>query len=141
MTPIKLPSPTAQWSGCMWLPRIVAKARLLKDGALPADYVARFCHPSGVDGQFIGFFGLNRDEIIAASEQTDDGVAKWFTSLPGVTGARIEAWNTLAVNLGRPGFPMAERMPIAMATTYEHLRDRVFATVFEVLRADEADAG
>jgi hypothetical protein len=57
---INLPSPRATLGGCMWLPRIIAKARLLESGALPAEYADRFCHPTGVDAQFLRFFELNR---------------------------------------------------------------------------------
>jgi hypothetical protein len=55
---MKLPSPMEKLAGCVWLPRIIAKARLLKRGELAPDYVPRFCHPTGIDGQFISFFML-----------------------------------------------------------------------------------
>ena len=44
---------------------------------------------------------------------------------------------SFAQNLGRPGFPMAERLPIALATTYKHLEPSKFSSVFEVIEADE----
>lgn len=131
-----LPRPTEQLAGCIWLPRLLAKGRLLATGALPDDYAKRFCHASGVDGQFLRFFSLTRDDVIAAAALSDDAAAAWFLSAPS-RATRVAEWNHLAVNLGRPGFPMAERLPIALATTYRHLADRKFATVFDVLNADE----
>ena len=41
------------------------------------------------------------------------------------------------MNLGRPGFPMVERFPVALATAYSHLAELKLETVFEVLEADE----
>lgn len=136
---MRLPRPTDTLAGCVWLPRIVAKARALAGGTLPPDYAARFGHASGVDGQFLRHFGLTRDDIVAVATRDDAGVAAWFATQPGATPERVAAWNHVAVNLGRAGFPMAERLPVALATTYAHLADRGCATVFEVLTADEAD--
>src|SRR3954470_9199858 len=103
---MKLPSPRQQLAGCIWLPRIMAKARSLDRGELAPDYAARFCHPGGIDGQFLGFFQLSREEIVNASRRSDDEVVAWFLSLENATGERIAEWNRIAVNLGRPGFPM-----------------------------------
>jgi hypothetical protein len=133
---MKLPRPIDQLAGCVWLPRIIAKARLLSAGALPEDYAARFCHASGVDGQFISFFNVTKEELLAVGGRSDEGVAEWFLSSLS-RKARVEEWNNIAVNLGRPGFPMAERFPIALATTYQHLAGHGLKTVFEVLEADE----
>lgn len=136
---MKLPPPLATLAGCVWLPRIIAKARALRRGELPPDYAARFCHPSGVDGQFLGHFQLSRDDILAAAALTDERVADWFLGRAPDAAERIRAWNELAPNLGRAGFPMAERFPVALATTYRHLAGRGLTTVFEVLAADEAE--
>lgn len=138
---MKLPSPRAQWAGCIWLPRIIAKARLAKHDALEPEYAARFCHPTGVDGQFIGFFRLTKEELLAVCDSSDADIASWFRSLEAASEARIAEWNHIAVNLGRPGFPLAERLPIGLATTYKHLSGRKLETVFEVLEADEENAG
>ena len=135
---MNLPSPRAQLAGCIWLARIVAKARLVRTGGLPPEYASRFCHASGVDGQFIRFFSLTKEDLLAVGERSDPEVAAWFTALPMATTPRIQEWNRIAVNLGRVGFPMAERLPVALATTYQHLKGRTFETVFEVLEADEA---
>jgi len=137
---MKLPRPTDRLADCVWLPRIIAKARLLAAGTLPEEYAQRFCHPSGVDAQFLAFFNLTRDDVLSASGHSDAEVAAWFLSNPD-RSARVAEWNHLAVNLGRPGFPMAERLPMALATSYKHLAGRGLATVFEVLEADETSQG
>ena len=134
---MNLPRPTDRLADCIWLPRIIAKARLLATGALPEEYAQRFCHPSGVDAQFLAFFHLTRDDVLSACRLSDEEVAAWFLSAPE-RSARVAEWNHLAVNLGRPGFPLAERLPAALATSYKHLAGHAFATVFEVLEADEA---
>lgn len=66
---MNLPPPRATLAGCMWLPRILQKGRLLEAGALPADY--------------------------------------------------------------------AERLPIALATTYRHLDASLLTSVFQAQEADE----
>lgn len=131
-----LPRPTESLAGCVWLPRIIGKARLLSQNTLPPEYAARFCHPSGVDGQFLAFFALTREELVPISERSDEEVAQWFLS-SSARRAQIAEWNRVAVNLGRPGFPMAERLPVALATSYQHLAGQKLETVFEVLEADE----
>lgn len=136
---MKLPTPRDRLADCLWLPRLVAKARLLARGELPAEYVARFCHPGGVDGHFLAHFELTRDDIVTAAANPDAEIARWFSAQPNAA-ARIAAWNRLAPNLGRPGFPMAERLPVALATTYCHLDASKITTVFEALEADEAGA-
>lgn len=135
---LKLPAPREQLASCVWFPRILAKARLFKRGALPSDYAARFCHPTGVDGHFLSHFGLTREDMLAAAELPESEVPAWFLSR--TRAERIQEWNRIAVNLGRPGFPMAERFPIALATAYKHIDSRGMTTVFEVLEADEKDA-
>lgn len=149
-----LPSPRDQLADCVWLPRILAKARLLKTGKLAPDYAARFGHASGVDGQFLAFFRLTQEDILAVCELGAPAIINWFhqrlpvrpaTTADGETTPttyasaiqQIDAWNHIAVNLGREGFSMAERLPIALSTTYKHLQGQPFATVFEVLEADE----
>lgn len=134
---MKLPPPRARLADCMWLPRIVAKARLLASGDLPPDYAARFGHPGGVDGQFLAFFQLTADDITIAAPWPDVQVVAWFTALPQATPARIAEWNHVAENLGRAGFPMADRLPIALSTTYKHLAGAGLTSVFDVLEADE----
>ncbi len=140
MSVVKPPSPHAQLAGCVWLPRIIAKARLLAANQLPAEYVPRFGHPGGTDGQFLSYFSLTREDIVRIAPASDEEVAAWFKSLPSTHGDRIAGWNHLAVNLGRPGFPMAERLPVALTTTYQHLAHLNPSTIFALLEADERDA-
>ncbi len=134
---LKLPAPREKLAGCMWLPRIVAKARLLVAGKLPDDYVKRFGHVSGVDGYFLTHFRLTRDEIVAMASQPDAEIAGWFASRADGGEKRTAEWNHLAVNLGRAGFPLAERFPIAKTTIYKHVAQDSHATIFELLEADE----
>lgn len=137
---MKLPSPRQTLAGCVWLPRIIAKARQAKRGTLDPEYAARFCHPTGVDGLFVDFFRLTKEDLLEVCEASDESVAAWFVSPDSAGGRRIQEWNHLAVNLGRAGFPMADRLPIALATAYQHLGGQNLQTVFEVLEADEEDA-
>ena len=139
MNALDFPGPREQLCGCVWLPRILAKARLFAAGELPEDYAVRFCHPGGVDGQFLAYFGLKKDEILAAASSGETGAAEWFSAR--FPRERIDGWNHIATNLGRPGFPLAERLPEALATSYAHLAGRGFSTVFEVLEADEERNG
>ena len=134
---MKIPNPRDTLAGCIWLPRIMTKARLLKSGVLAPDYAARFCHPGGVDGQFLGYFGLTREDMLAAADLSDGQVVAWFQSR--FNPETIKEWNRIAVNLGRPGFPMAERLPVALATSYKHVNPEGITTVFEVLEADEKE--
>ncbi len=134
---MKLPAPQDTLANCVWLPRLLAKARQLKDGSLPPDYAARFCHPTGVDAQFLAFFQLTPEAVQAAAACSDADVTAWFAWLPTVNPARIAEWNHIAINLGRPGFPLAERFPIAKTTTYKHIDSAGMETVFELIEADE----
>ncbi|MFD0894618.1 DUF5069 domain-containing protein [Luteolibacter ambystomatis] len=134
---MKLPSPYDCLAGCLWLPRILAKARRLAAGTLPDDYAARFGHPTGVDGQFLGWFGLTKEEIVAAATGSDDEAAVWFNGR--FSKEEIDGWNHTARNLGRPGFPMEERLPIAKATSYAHLDTTGIDNVFDVLVLDESE--
>jgi hypothetical protein len=134
---VTLPLPRQQLAGCFWLARLVVKARLYKARALPAEYANRFCHPTGVDHQFLSFFDLNRDSLLDAVNLDDSAFATWFLGQPQVTESRIADWNRLAVNLGRSGFPMAERLPVALSTSYKHLDSSGITSVFEAIEQDE----
>jgi hypothetical protein len=135
---MKLPPPEALLAGCVFLPRIIAKARALKAGLLPEEYAVRFGAADTVDGLFLEFFGLSAAQITEAAEPSDALVEQWFERLPSASAQRIAEWNHTAVNLGRPGFPMAERLPVALSTKYRHLANRGIETVFQMLNADEA---
>ena len=134
---MKLPAPRDTLADCVWLPRIIAKARRLRAGTLPPEYAARFCHPTGVDAQFLAFFQISPELILTAATRSEQDVVAWFTWLSTVNPIRIAEWNHTAVNLGRPGFPLAERFPVAKTTTYKHIDSAGMETVFELIEADE----
>jgi Domain of unknown function (DUF5069) len=134
---MKLPPPEASLAGCVFLPRIIAKARGLRAGDLPPEYAARFGSPDGVDGVFLHWFGLGAEQLLEAAAASDATVAEWFEGLPGAPAPRVKEWNHIAVNLGRPGFPLADRIPIGPTSKYRHLANRGIQTIFEMLRADE----
>jgi hypothetical protein len=135
---IVIPAPRERLADCVWLPRIIAKARLLRVGKLPPEYVARFGAPSSVDEVFLSYFGITKEEIVVVSSRTDDEVAAWFSRLPRGAPERILEWNHIAVNLGKPGFPLEARFPVGLATTYAHIVHLKPASIFAMLEADEA---
>lgn len=138
-----LPSPRAELAGCFWLPRFVAKARQWRDGELSAEYAARFCDHDSVDDHFLRFFELPKTELVDAAMRlhVDADLAAWFCARPGIDAARIARWNELAVNLGRPGFPMAARLVEVLPRAYPHLDPAQVETIFALLEADEKPAG
>lgn len=132
-----LPNPHKRMAGCMWLPRIIAKARLLQADMLPDDYMLRFCAATGVDGQFLTFFGLSRQDVLAMAPQTNSKVLAWFKTLPTAKPSRIKKWNVLAESLGRPGMPMADRLEYAKNTVYKDLDTSNVETIFQMIELDE----
>lgn len=134
---MKISAPEKSLAGCVWLPRIVDRARAIKAGTLSGDYAVRFCAPDSVDRLFLDHFALSKDMILKAAELDDSEIAKWFRALPGSTGERVREWNHIATNLGRPGFPMAERLPAALRGKYRHVAKAAPQTIFEMLNADE----
>lgn len=138
-----LPLPRARLADCCWLPRLIAKARQLESGELPAEYAARFCDRDSVDAHFLETLGLRREDLLQAVRQHPDeaGMEAWFRAQPGIDAERIARWNTLAENLGRPGFPMAERFADVLPTMYRHLDPAKVQTIFDLLEADETGSG
>lgn len=134
---MKLPSPYDKLANCVWLPRMLAKARLFERGQLPTEYAARFGNTGGVDSQFLAFFDIGEHELQEASALSDEQAEVWFASRVASSEARIREWNEIAVNLGRPGYPLADRFPVALQTTYRHIADQRPATIFEALVLDE----
>jgi hypothetical protein len=100
--------PTDKLADCVWLPRLVDKARLYLRGALAEAFVQPFCHPLATDGLFLKHFALDKESLLAAVTAAADDVAlaAWFTSQPQVTAHSIALWNELAPNLGKDGYPM-----------------------------------
>lgn len=134
---MKLSKPEESLAGCVWLPRLMDRARAINSGSLPKEYAARFCAPDSVDSLFLHHFALTRNQILKAAELDDSEIAKWFRAQPGSTEEQVHAWNNTAMNLGRPGFPMAERLPIALRGKYKHVAKSNPQTIFEMLNADE----
>lgn len=135
---MKPPRPADQLAGCVWLPRILGKARLIQQGSLPQSYVERFCHPSGVDGLFLAHFGLTKEEIVTIANESDEKAAAWFLSRIPNSTEQIASWNHVSLNFGKPGFPLADRLPMALTTKYQRVANRGLTTIFEVLEADDA---
>ncbi|MBS0657017.1 MAG: DUF5069 domain-containing protein [Verrucomicrobia bacterium] len=138
-----LPPPRARLADCSWLPRIAAKVREIRAGALPPEYLARFCAPDSVDHYFLQHFGLTKEAVIEAVSgcENEAEVAEWFTRLPGVDGDRIAAWNARGESLGQPGQPMEERLRAVLATTYAHLDHSRIRSIYDVIERDEAAPG
>lgn len=110
---------------------------MFRNGELPQEYAVRFCDPNGVDGQFLSYFELGKNDILSIVELSNEAIGEWF--MERFSEAKIKAWNHLAINLGRPGFPMAERLSLGLASTYRNVSNRGLETVFDVLEADERD--
>lgn len=104
---VALRRPLDTLAGCVWLPRFIDKARLNFAGALPADYQRAFCSPLGIDGLFLAHFSLDREQTLAAirREPSDAAVGQWFVAGLAEPPRMIQAWNELAPNIGKPGYP------------------------------------
>jgi hypothetical protein len=91
----------------MWLARFAEKARLSLNYQLPLPYRLAFGSPVGVDGYFLGHFGLTIDQFISGVRQAADNaaLARWFLALPGASPQRIAEWNSQATVLGAKGYP------------------------------------
>ena len=135
-----LPTPRETLQGCVWLPRFLAKARLLLADHLPPEYSDRFGHPDGVDGHFFRFFGVTHEQMMDAFRRhpSDDAFATWFQALPGVDAARLAGWNAFAEKLGEPGCPMADRLAEALPQMAARLDPSKIHSIFDLITADEA---
>lgn len=133
-----LPSPYETLANALWLPRLLAKARLYNSGTLPEENLRPFCHPSATDGEFLKAFQLTKEDILQAAQLPDDQVAAWFLAQPHVTPETIATWNDTALNLGRPGYPLEKRFPIALKTIYANVAPLNPTSVFETIAGDES---
>lgn len=115
----------------------MAKARLITSGELSSEYAPFFCHPKGVDGQFLSFFSISREQIVDVAQRNDQAVEAWFQALPQVSPDRIEEWNHLAGNFGRSGFPMEEQLKKGLENSYSQVAHLNLDNVFDVLDADD----
>lgn len=104
---ITLRRPCEALAGCIWLPRFIDKCSLHFAGTLPPDYLIAFCSPHGIDGIFLDHFDITPADVqsIIRAARTDEEVARWFCAQPGVTPDKIQLWNELAPNIGKPGHP------------------------------------
>lgn len=106
---MKLRRPTERLAGCVWLPRLIDKARHHLAGTLEADFVRPFCHPLATDGVFFAHFEIEKEDIlrvIADSHGSDEAVAQWFEARDPYTPERVATWNDLAPNIGKEGYPL-----------------------------------
>jgi len=110
---------------------------LYSTGLLPDSYQKPFCHPAGVDGQFLSFFNISKEEILKICPLSDLDIQKWFLEQKNTSPERIEKWNLLSINLGKPGYPMSERFEVALSSSYKNIAHLNPKSVFEALEADE----
>jgi hypothetical protein len=147
---LNLRRPTAKLADCVWLPRFIDKARHHLAGTLDPDFVRPFCHPLATDGVFLGHFELSKDEIldvIARSKGDDALVAEWFRQRPQSGAEKVAAWNELAPNIGKPGFPMHRGFSWMLRQLYggvppdPRVTSAFTAIAFDEGYLDELDAG
>lgn len=113
--------PLDRLAGCVWLPRFIDKTRHHLAGTLDPAFVMPYCHRLATDGVFLAHFAIAPETIITVirdSAGADDFVAAWFLALPSATTERIDAWNALAPNLGKPGFPVQRGFQFILKTLY-----------------------
>jgi len=136
---IRLRRPTDQLGGCQWLPRFIDKCRLHLAGELPPDYQLPFCHPRATDGEFLAHFGLTKEEalVVVASAADDADVVAALESRGALTPEKVAAWNALAPNLGRPGFPCDKSFAWARQHYFPHCKDPRVDSVFTAIAWDE----
>ena len=133
--------PSETLVGCLWLPRFIDKTRHHLAGTLDPEFVMPYCHPMATDGAFLKHFGLSKEEIIEAirlSSGSDAAVGEWFQGRPTCSVERIDAWNSIAPDLGRPGFPMHRGFLFMLKTYYAgKVPDPRVNSVFTAIAFDE----
>lgn len=132
--------PQERLADCCWLARFVDKARLFISEELPKDYVPFFCDRRAMDGTFLRFFRLSKEtfvEAVGSSDGDDRLVEKWFLAQPAVTRERIDKWNNLAPEIGRPGKLGCEVLEWAKEHVYTSSANPEGASAFEVMDLDE----
>ena len=113
--------PWDQLAGCIWLARFVDKTRLLLPDALDPEFAKVFRQPLSTDGTFLKHFELDLEaakSAVRGAGEDDAAVGAWFLSQPGVTAERINAWNELGFELGKPGQPMERSFRFARRAYY-----------------------
>ena len=133
-------SPFEKLAGCYYLARLTDKIRLEILGELPEDYRPYLFHGHGADTQFLNYFGLSKEEMVAAvkaSDHDDARMAAWLEQRAGLDEVKRNCWNELAVNLGRPGYPMAKTLVWDKQNLLPHCPDPSIDTVFKAIEWDE----
>ena len=138
---LKLRRSTDRLANCVWLPRFIDKCRQHKAGTLHPDFALPFCHAKATDGVFLSHFGLTAESICQAIEESsgdDSKVVSWFLQQPGCSPEKIAAWNNLAPNLGKEGYPVEKGFQWAKKHWYggEQIDPRV-VSVFTGIAFDE----
>lgn len=139
---LNLRKPTDELGGCCWLPRLVDKVRRSREGTLPLIYRLALGSPLGIDGHFLRFFGLSKEEMfqtVLDSQGDDQFVEQWFLSQPGVTPQRIQAWNHFAKTLGRRGAPGFAIFHLIKWVLYPKAVTHPVSSLFEAIIQDEED--
>jgi hypothetical protein len=123
----------------MWLPRFIDKARQHEAGTLPSDYQRGFCSSLGIDGVFFAHFALTKEEILTAiaREKTDVAISGWFTGRTDSSAEKIRAWNELAPNIGRTGFPGHRTFQWGLKKIYANCTDSRVTSGFTAIAWDE----
>jgi hypothetical protein len=136
---MNLRRPNEMLGGCMWLPRFIDKARHHLAGTLAVDFQRAFCSPLGIDGVFFSHFKLTKEEVIAAVERegSDEAVAEWFLRRPDSSEERVAAWNALAPNIGKPGFPAHRTFAWGLKNIYIGCTDPRVDSGFTAIAWDE----
>lgn len=135
-----LRGPREMLAGCVWLARLTDKVRLHHEGRLSNDFARLLGHPRGVDGHFLRHFGLSRSATFEAIVEAGDdaGVQRWFLSHHDAFQSEIIAWNYLAPNLGRAGFPAETELQLVINRIMEP--EAVIpgiSTIFEAIELDD----
>ncbi len=132
--------PTDQVAGCCWLPRFIDKARLRLSGELSFFYRLSFCSRLGVDGHFLRFFQLRKNDflgVVKSSGSIDEVIGQWFLAQPAVTSARIAEWNAFAPRLGEKGYPGYWTFHLVKWALYPKSVVIPVDTLFEAIIQDE----
>ncbi len=93
-----------------------------------------------MDGYFLRHFKLSRRRFLAGVREsaTDDDLARWFGSLPGVNSPQIDEWNKIAPNLGARGYPGYLTRHIVKWLLYPKSVRQPVRSLFEAIEQDES---
>ena len=136
---MKLPHPNETLSGCVWLPRHIAKIRAYLSRDLPLSYRIAFGSKIGVDGYFFRHFNLSLEQMIAAVKRlgNDEAIANWFASRPEGSADSIARWNAYAQVLGAPGRPGSVTLSFVKWFFYPRAIFHPVRSIFEAIVQDE----